>query len=95
MSDPHYLPKTLDAPMRLAILTLDEAALFFTPFLVLTFLCNALIVGFTLGVIGIVLLKKLKGVHGHYYAWHLCYWYCPRLLKLRFTPDSEQRDYIG
>lgn len=95
MNDPHYLPATLDAPLRIAVLTLDEALIFFTPFFILGFLGDALLTGFVLGAVGVILLKKLKGAHGHYYAWHLCYWYCPGFLKLRVTPPSSHRDYIG
>lgn len=95
MSDSHYIPASLDAPARFALLTMDEAVLFFTPLLVLGFLCNALLTGFLLGAVGVMVLKKLKGGRGHYYALHWLYWHYPTLLRLKFTPSSSDRDYIG
>jgi len=35
--DKYYIPQQLDAPFKIAIFTLDEIALFFLPFLIITF----------------------------------------------------------
>jgi type IV conjugative transfer system protein TraL len=95
MKEPTYLPQTLDEPVRLVLLTLDEVVIFGAPLLVLGFVFNALILGFLLGASGVVLIKKFKGEQGHAYWLHCVYWYLPPLLTLRITPPSFQRDYIG
>ncbi len=95
MKEAHYLPQMLDEPMRLVLLSLDEAVIFLLPLLVLGFVFNALLLGFMLGAMGVVFLKKIKGERGHYYVLHLLYWHLPPLFPLRVTPPSFQRHYIG
>jgi conjugal transfer pilus assembly protein TraL len=93
--DRYYLPKTLDEPFRIYILTIDELLVLVLPIFVIGFLFYQMVVGFVLGIGGLALIKKFKGEQGHYYMLHLAYWYLPELIQFKATPPSYIRNYLG
>ena len=95
MRDPYTIPQTLDEPLRIMLLTVDELLVFAVPLLLLGFVCNALLLGFLVGAGGVALLKKGKGEQGQRYGLHLLYWHYPSLCVLRGAPSSFPRSYRG
>lgn len=93
--DRYYLPKMLDEPFRLYILTLDELCLLVLPILLVGFILHQMLLGFMLGIGGLTLIKKFKGEQGHFYLLHLAYWYLPDLVQFKATPPSYVRLYLG
>lgn len=93
--DKYYLPKMLDEPFRLYVLTLDELLVLVLPILLIGFIFQQMVMGFVIGVGGVSLLKKYKGEQGHYYLVHLAYWYLPQIVNFKVTPASYVREYVG
>ncbi len=93
--DKYYIPKLLDEPFRIYLLTIDELVLLVFPILFVGFILNQIFLGFFLGISGFALLKKFKGEQGHFYLIHLAYWYLPNLVKFKATPPSYIREYLG
>lgn len=93
--DRYYMPKTLDEPFRIYILTIDELLLLVLPIVVIGFVFHQMVVGFVLGIGGLTLIKKFKGEQGHYYLFHLAYWHLPEMIQFYATPPSYIRDYLG
>jgi conjugal transfer pilus assembly protein TraL len=93
--DKYYLPKSLDEPFRIYILTIDELLLLIVPILVIGFIFHQIVLGFMLGIGGLTLIKKFKGEQGHFYLVHLAYWYLPDIIQFKVTPPSYIREYLG
>lgn len=93
--DKYYLPKTLDEPFRIYILTIDELLILVLPVMIIGFIFSQMFIGFILGIGGLALIKKFKGEQGHYYLLHLAYWYLPEIVKFKATPPSYIRNYLG
>lgn len=93
--DKYYLPKSLDEPFRIYILTIDELLLLVVPILVIGFIFHQIVLGFMLGIGGLTLIKKFKGEQGHFYLVHLAYWYLPDIIQFKVTPPSYIREYLG
>lgn len=93
--DKYTLPQTLEAPVRIVLLTLNELMAFLVPFLLLTFVFNSLIIGVGLGVVLVYSLKKFKGEQGQHYLLNLMYWYLPPIVRFQAIPPSHQRRYVG
>ena len=91
----YYIPKYLDEPMRIILWTIDEVLAFIIPVFLIYVLSNQLLFGILLGLINFLLLKKLKGEQGAYFLRALIYWHLPQIIKLRKTPPSFIREYIG
>lgn len=94
MEDKYYIPKMLDEPFRIYLLTIDEFILLVIP-VVLGLFFDQTIIGFILGISGLLLIKKFKGEQGHFYLMHLAYWYMPDIVRFKTTPPSYIREYIG
>jgi conjugal transfer pilus assembly protein TraL len=94
-TDKYYLPKMLDEPFRLYVLTVDELLILVLPILLIGFVLHQIVVGFILGIGGLGLLKKYKGEQGHFYLVHLAYWYLPKIINFKVTPPSYIRQYLG
>lgn len=93
--DKYYIPKLLDEPFRIYLLTLDEFFVLLIPILLIGFILNQIILGFILGVGGLALLKKFKGEQGHFYLVHMMYWHLPQFVRFKATPASYVREYLG
>lgn len=94
MQDKYYIPRHLDEPFKVYLLTIDELILLLAPILI-SFFFNQMILGFLLGLGLLVWMKKLKGEQGHYYLVKLMYWYLPGFVKFKATPPSNIRHYLG
>ncbi len=95
MNDKYYIPKAIDEPFKVFLLTFDELFLLVVPILIVGFVFNQMVFGFFLGISFFVLIKKFKGEQGHYYLAHLSYWYLANIVVFKVTPLSYIRDYIG
>lgn len=95
MKDKYFIPKTLEEPFRFILLTIDELLVFLCPLLVMGFMFNSMIVGFLIGGLLVLVIKKIKGEQGHYYLINLMYWHFPPVVKLRVTPPSYMRTFLG
>lgn len=93
--DKYYIPRYLDEPLKIAFLTIDEILLLTLPILSSLFLFNAPVIGLLIGGSLVALLKTIKGNEGHYFIYHLAYWYLPQLIKFRSTPSSYMREILG
>ena len=95
MNDKYYIPKTLDEPFRIYLLSIDEFIILVAPLLIIGFVLHQMIFGFVVGIGSLMLLKYVKGEEGHFYLQKLAYWYFPQFIKFRLTPPSYVRDYLG
>lgn len=92
--DKNYIPKHLDEPAKFLFFTIDELIALVVPLLIGLF-SDQLIIGMIMGIGMMYALKKLKGEEGHYYLFHLLYWYMPQFMQLKATPNSYIRDIVG
>ena len=92
--DKYYIPKHLDAPMKILFFTLDEFILSVIPCAIFIFLGLPVlaVIFFALTLIGI---KKLKGEQGLSYLTALAYWFLPKFTYFYVVPPSHQRFYLG
>jgi conjugal transfer pilus assembly protein TraL len=93
--DQYYIPRYLDEPFKIALLTVDELTAMVVPLLFGLLVFNSPICGLFIGLILVGILKKFKGEEGHYYLLHLMYWHLPSIYKMRSTPPSHVRELLG
>ena len=93
--DKYYIPRYLDEPFKIFLLSLDELVLLVVPILSGLFLFSAPIIGLVIGSSLVLLLKTIKGSEGHYFIYHLGYWFLPPLIQFRSTPPSYMREIVG
>lgn len=91
----YYIPRYLDEPMRLILWTWDELTAFLLPLITIYMITNQLLAGIFVGLLLFVGLKKLKGDQGHYFLRAFAYWHLPQIIRLKKTPASYIREYIG
>ena len=91
----YRIPQTLDEPIKFMLWTIDELAAFLAPFLILMLVFNSPVWGMITGSAALFGIKKIKGEQGHYFMYHLVYWHAPLCLKLKATPSSYWREFIG
>lgn len=95
MSRGVYIPQTLDEPFKFMLWTMDELTLFLCPFLTGMLALNSPVWGMIVGSAAVFAIKKMKGEQGHYFIYHGLYWRLPMFIKLRATPPSYCREWIG
>lgn len=95
MNDKYYLPQTLDEPFRVFLLTLDELIVLLAPIFFVGFIMGSMVIGFMLGIVCLLAVKKVKGEQGHYFVIHLLYWHLPEIIRYRATPPSSVRELLG
>lgn len=93
--DKNHIPQHLDEPARLILWTIDEAVAFLVPFLIFLWGFNQTVLGTIIGVVLVLVLKKLKGEQGHYFIYSLMYWYFPAMVRFKSTPPSHFREFLG
>ena len=93
--DKYTIPRLLDEPLKIALLTIDEIMSLVVPILSGLYLYNAPIFGLIIGTGMVLFLKKIKGNEGHYYIYHLAYWHLPQIVQFRSTPPSHMREILG
>ena len=91
----HAIPRRLDDPERWLFWTVDEAAVLLGPGL-LGLAANAFVTGLVVGVGGWLLLRRIKRGGGAHVVHFALYWFLPDFaLRLRATPPSHVRRYLG
>lgn len=93
--DKYYIPKSIDEPFRIYLLTIDEFLLLLLPILIFGFVLNQVMLGLLVGISALFAIKKFKGEQGHFYLANLAYWYLPPIIKFKATPHSCIRHYLG
>ena len=89
--------KTLDQPVRIVGLPLDE----FIITIVLSgifFMLGKLILSMVVALLCIILLRLIKRGQGSGWLLNILYWYMPNVIIktiLRFTPASNHREWIS
>ena len=88
-------PQFLNEPYRLIIFTLDEVFV-----AVLTMYIFGAVCGFILGAMALTsvllfLMKRMKGNEGAYFYLRIFYWFFSVSPKLRATPPSWIRAFLG
>lgn len=91
----YYLPRYLDEPKRFILWTWDELFALGLPLGIFWLLTSQLLIALFAGLSAYLALKKLKGRQGTSFIKTLIYWYLPPLFRLRFTPPSFIRCYLG
>ena len=95
MREEFVIPSRLDDPERWLFWTMDEAMMLFVPPIWGLF-SEHLVIGILVGVSGCFALRKLKSRGQLSIVRHAAYWYLPSsLLKLKATPDSAVRFWLG
>lgn len=94
-SQKYKTPQYLDEPYRLIIFTIDEVFVAVATFYILGFVCNFMVTSMVLTCVFIFLMKKMKGNEGPSFYIHLFYWFFSISPKLRATPPSWIREFLG
>lgn len=97
MEDPkkYKTPQFLNEPYRLIIFTIDEVIVAVLTMYVIGGVCGFIVSSLFLTGLFLFLMKRMKGNEGHYFYIHLFYWYFSLSPKLRSTPPSWVRDFLG
>ena len=93
--DRNHVPQYLDEPTRVILWTVDELILFVTPFFILFFIFDQMILGIATGIALVLGLRKLKGEQGHYFLYSIAYWHFPAMVRFKSTPPSYYREFLG
>lgn len=88
-------PQYLNEPYRLIIFTLDEIFVIVATIYIIGFVCGFIVSSLFLTAILVYLLKRMKGNEGPYFYVHLLYWFFSISPKLRATPPSWIREFLG
>ena len=94
--DLYQIPKSLDAPTRIVVFTLDEFVPMFMAFVLFSCFVN-MIVGMMVSAALVLLIKMLKQGQGSAWLMNVCYWYFPStsFSLSRYTPNSCDRHYVA
>lgn len=93
--DKYSIPRYLDDPFKIAFLTIDEIMALVIPLLLGLFMFNAPLFGIIVGCCFMLGVKAIKGDEGHYFMYHVAYWYLPQFIKYHSTPPSHIREILG
>lgn len=88
-------PQYLNEPYRLIIFTLDELFVAILTLYVFGALCGFILMSLVLTAVLLFLMKRMKGNEGAYFYLHIFYWYFSASPKLRATPPSWIREFLG
>lgn len=89
------MPQHLDEPFKIILWTIDELIALACPIVLFMFIFDKPLIGLVLGGMCLFGLKKIKGEQGHYFLYHMIYWYLPNIFGLKKTPPSHIREWIG
>ncbi len=94
--EPYYIPRHLDDPERWMFWTLDEAGALIVPFTILAVGYGYFLTGMAASLGLFWTLRKLKGSEQPNIVVYGAYWIFPRwVMRLKGTPDSAIREYVG
>lgn len=92
--DKYYLPSSLDGPLTVCLLTIDELIALLVPIFI-GMICDVDAIGFVTGLGLGCLLKHFKSGKNPHIIRHLLYWHLPPLLPFKKMPPAYQRLYRG
>lgn len=88
-------PQYLNEPYRLIIFTVDEVFVAVMTIYLLGSVCGFIVSSLVIASALIYFMKRMKGNEGPYYYVHLFYWFFGISPKLRATPPSWIREFLG
>ena len=88
-------PQYLNEPYRLILFTLDEVFVVLATLYLLGFVCGLVLTSLFMASFFIFLMKRMKGNEGPSFYIHLFYWFFSISPKLRATPPSWIREFLG
>jgi len=91
----YYIPQNLDAPFKIAFLTIFDFVVILVPFLTIAFVFHKQITALIVSILLFVTLKKMKGDEDNHFFKHFIYWYFPSIGLYQATPPSHVREIIG
>jgi len=89
----YYVPRHLDDPPKFLLWSLDEAMVLLVPFII-GVLLSQVVIGMVLGVLSMLMVRRLKSKEGSNILFSLLYWHFP-INRFSHTPPSYIRTYIG
>lgn len=97
MENPHKYktPQYIDEPYRLILFTLDEVFVAVLTVYLIGFVCGFVLMSLVVAALLIFLMKRIKGNEGPSFYVHLFYWFFSISPKLRATPPSWIREFLG
>ena len=88
-------PQFLNEPYRLIVFTLDEVIVAVLTVYIVGAMCGFIVTSLFLTGALLFLMKRMKGNEGPYFYIHLFYWFFSLSPKLRSTPPSWIREFLG
>jgi conjugal transfer pilus assembly protein TraL len=88
-------PQYLSEPYRLILFTLDEIFVALSTLYLVGSVCGFILTSIALASLFIFLMKRMKGNEGPSFYIHLFYWFFSISPKLRATPPSWIREFLG
>lgn len=88
-------PQFLNEPYRLIIFTLDEVLVAVLTIYIFGTVCGFIVSSLFLASVFLLLLRRMKGNEGAYFYVHLLYWHFSVSPKLKATPPSWIREFLG
>lgn len=88
-------PQFLNEPYRLIIFTIDEVIVAVLTLYIFGAVCGFIVTSLVLTSFFLYLMRRMKGNEGVYFYVHLFYWFFSLSPKLRATPPSWIREYLG
>jgi conjugal transfer pilus assembly protein TraL len=88
-------PQFLNEPYRLIIFTIDEVFMAVLTIYVVGSVCGLIMSSLVLTGVFLFLMKRMKGNEGPYFYIHLFYWFFSLSPRLKSTPPSWIREFLG
>ena len=88
-------PQYLSEPYRLILFTLDEVFVGVATLYLFGFVCGYILISIVMTSLFLFLMKRMKGNEGPSFYIHLFYWFFSLSPKLRATPPSWIREFLG
>ena len=88
-------PQYLNEPYRLIVFTLDEIFIGIATVYLVGVACGFVMTSLALASLFLFMMKRIKGNEGPFYYVHLFYWFFSLSPKVRATPPSWIREFLG
>lgn len=93
--DKYYIPQNLDAPFKIASLTIFDLTIILLPFFVIAFAFQKQILALIVSAALFFIVKRIKGEEDNHFFKHFFYWNFPSVGFYKVTPPSHVREIIG
>jgi type IV conjugative transfer system protein TraL len=91
----YYIPQNLDAPFKIASLTIFDLAVIIVPFLIIAFVFQKQVLALIVSAALFFVVKRVKGEEDNHFYIHFFYWHFPSVGFYKVTPPSHVREIIG